>query len=110
MPVTDAPLYTLYLASPDGAPFTPAQEAAVFALVGARFPSFTVIEAKGVHEGRPLPTLLIQIADHDRAAVAALAGVLAQHFGQRWVGMADGARYSSMPAPADTGIPEPIPT
>jgi hypothetical protein len=54
--------------------------------------------------------LLIQIADHDRAAVAALAGVLAQRFGQRWVGMADGARYSSMPAPADTGIPEPIPT
>jgi hypothetical protein len=98
MPVTDAPIFTLYLAAPDGLAFTPAQEDAAMALVGARFASFTVIEASGVHEGRRLPTLLIQIADHDRAAVAALAAALARSFGQRWVGMSDGARYTSMPA------------
>lgn len=100
MPVTDAPLYTLYLAAPNGDPFTPAQEDTAMALVGARFPSFTVIAARGVHEGRPLPTLLFQIADHDRAAVVALAGALAHQFGQRWVGMVDGARYTSIAATA----------
>ena len=98
MPVTDAPIFTLYLAAPDGLTFTTHDEAVAMALVGARFASFTVIEAKGVHEGRSLPTLLIQIADHDRAAVAALAAALARRFDQRWVGMSDGARYTSIPA------------
>jgi hypothetical protein len=84
MPMTDAPLYTLYLAAPNGDPFTPAQEDTAMALVGARFPSFTVIAAR----------------DHDRAAVAALAGALAHQFGQRWVGMVDGARYTSIAATA----------
>ena len=100
MPQTDAPLFTLYLAAPGGAAFTPALEEAAIAFVSARFSSFTMRAATGVHEGRRLPTLMFQIAEHDRAAVAGLMGALAHRFGQAWVGMTQGGRHTSVPTRA----------
>lgn len=95
---TRAPLYTLYLAAPEGEGFTAARKEEAMEVMGAGFPSFTMIPATGVHEGRRLETLLIQIAAEDRSAVAATAAALARRSGQRWVGMSDGALYRSVPA------------
>jgi hypothetical protein len=41
---------------------------------------------------------LAQIVDNDWAAVEALAVALGRKFGQRWVGMSNGARFTSIPA------------
>lgn len=97
MPITAAPLYTLYVGNRQFAPFTEAERAAVIATASAVFPSFTLLEATGVYEGRLLPTLLIQIATHDRSEAEALCIRLGSLLGQRWIGMSDGARYSSIP-------------
>lgn len=102
MPITAAPLYTLYVGNRDFAPFSEADRAALFATAGAVFPSFTLLEATGVYEGRLLPTLLIQVATHERAPVDTLCARLGVEFGQRWIGLSDGARYSSIP----TGVEE----
>ena len=97
MPITDAPLYTLYAGNRDFLPFSEEGRAAVIATASAVFPSFTLLEATGIYEGRALPTLLIQVATHDRREAETLCVRLGQLLGQRWIGMSDAARYSSIP-------------
>lgn len=98
MPTTDAHIFTLYLGNRDAQPFSDADEAAIFETVGQSFPSFTALEARGIYEGRSTPTLLIQIASDERDRVTELARNLGRKFGQRWVGVSDGARYTSIPS------------
>ena len=45
-----------------------------------------------------MPTLLIQIASPERTRVTALARRLGREFGQRWIGISDGARYTLLPS------------
>lgn len=97
MPLTNAPFYTLYLGNEDFEAFTADQESRIFEIVGQRFPSFTTLAATGIFEGRRLPTLLIQIASHDRDAIVATCQALGQESGQRWVGLSEGGTYTSVP-------------
>ena len=97
MPVTSAPLYTLYAGNRDFLPFTSDEENRIFSTVAERFPSFTILPARGFFEGKALPTLLIQIASHDRDAVFATCNDLGKFLGQRWVGMSETGTYTSVP-------------
>lgn len=97
MPLTNAPLYTLYLGNEDFEAFTADRESRIFEIVGQRFPSFTTLAATGIFEGQRLPTLMIQIASHDRAAVFSTCQALGQELGQRWVGLSEGGTYTSVP-------------
>ena len=97
MPLTNAPLYTLYLGNEDFDPFTADRETYIFEIVGQRFASFTTLAATGIFEGQRLPTLLIQIASHDRDAVVATCQALGKQLGQRWVGLSEGGAYTSVP-------------
>ena len=96
MPLTDAPLYKLYLGNRAFEPFSSDQEERILEIVQLRFPSFTMSAATGIFEGRRLPTLLIHIASHDRDAIVATCQTLGQELGQRWVGMSEGGAYTSI--------------
>jgi hypothetical protein len=98
MPLTDAPLYSIYAGNKAFKPFTEAEETQILAIVGEHFPSFTTLSARGVFEGKELPTLLIQIASHDRDAVVATCRKLGQALDQRWIGMCEAGLYTSVPA------------
>lgn len=91
MPITAAPFYTLYVGNRDFVPFTEDAERHILDIVAQRFPSFTVEPARGFFEGKELPTLLIQIASHDRDSVLATCHDLGQALDQRWIGMSEGS-------------------
>lgn len=97
MPVTAAPLFTLFVGNPGHAPFSEDEERNILAVVAQRFPSFTVLPARGIFEGKELPTLLIQIASHDRDSVLATCHDLSHALDQRWIGMSEGGTYTSVP-------------
>lgn len=97
MPLTKAPLYTLFLGNQAFELFTAEQERRILEIVKARFPSFTISAATGVFEGRKLPTVLIHIASHDRDAVVLTCRALGRELGQHWVGMSEGQAYTSVP-------------
>ncbi len=96
MPVTAAPLYTLYVGNRDFLPFSAAEETGIIAIVGQRFPSFTILPGRGFFEGRELPTLLIQIASHQRDAVLATCNDLGRALDQRWIGLSETGIYTSV--------------
>lgn len=97
MPITAAPFYTLYVGNRDFVPFTEDAERHILDIVAQRFPLFTVEPARGFFEGKELPTLLIQIASHDRDSVLATCHDLGQALDQRWIGMSEGGTYTSIP-------------
>jgi hypothetical protein len=97
MPLTDAPFYSIYAGNKAFKPFTEDEEKQVLAIVGEQFPSFTILPARGIFEGKELPTLLIQIASHDRRAVVATCRKLGHFLGQRWIGMCEAGFYTSVP-------------
>ncbi len=97
MPLTDAPLYSIYAGNTAFKPFTEDEEKQILAIVGEQFPSFTILPARGIFEGKELPTLLIQIASHDRDAVVATCRKLGRALDQRWVGMSEAGTYTSVP-------------
>lgn len=98
MPITAAPLFTLYVGNRNFVPFSEDKERHIMAIVANRFPSFTILPARGFFEGKELPTLLIQIACHDRVSVLATCHDLGQALDQRWIGMSEGGTYTSVPA------------
>ena len=98
MPITAAPLYTLYVGNRNFVPFSEDEERHIMAIVANRFPSFTVVPARGFFEGKELPTLLIQIASHDKDSVLATCHDLGQTLDQRWIGMSEGGTYTSVSA------------
>ncbi|MCI2395009.1 hypothetical protein [Aliiroseovarius sediminis] len=97
MPLTDAPLYSIYAGNNDFKPFTEVEEKQILAIVGEQFPSFTILPARGIFEGKELPTLLIQIASHDRKAVVSICRKLGHALNRRWIGMSEGGLYTSVP-------------
>ncbi|WP_415183440.1 hypothetical protein [Phaeovulum sp.] len=97
MPLTNAPLYSIYAGNKAFKPFTEAEEKRILAIVGEQFPSFTTLPARGIFEGKELPTLLIQIASHDRDAVVATCRKLGHTLGQRWIGLCEAGLYTSVP-------------
>ena len=98
MSITAAPLFTLYVGNRNFVPFSEDEERHIMAIVAQRFPSFTILPARGFFEGKELPTLLIQIACHDRVSVLATCHDLGQALDQRWIGMSEGETYTSVPA------------
>ncbi|MCV2893723.1 hypothetical protein [Lentibacter sp. XHP0401] len=97
MPLTDAPLYSIYAGNNAFKPFTEVEEKQILVIVGELFSSFTLLPALGVIEGKELPRLLIQIASHDREAVVTTCRKLADALNQRWIGMCEGGLYTSVP-------------
>jgi len=69
MPITAAPHFTLYVGNRNFVPFSEDEERHIMAIVAQRFPSFTILPALGFFKVKELPTLLIQIACHDRVSV-----------------------------------------
>ena len=92
------PLHTLYLANRDGAPFSRAERGVVATAVAARFPGFRLWDTLGSFGGRPVSTLLVDVAAADTPRVMALARDLGMALGQGKVGLAVGGQYQNISA------------
>jgi hypothetical protein len=102
IPFGDAkPIHLLYVGSPDGKEFSTSDRQELRALVGARFPSFTMSEADGHYQGEALPTLLVHIASSDTASILQVAQQLGRRFNQMKIGLQVGGLYHSLPVDFD---------
>jgi hypothetical protein len=97
-PVRPLSLHTLYLANHDGAPFSRAERGVVATAVAARFPGFRLSDTLGSFGGRPVATLLVDVAADDTPRVMALARDLGMALGQGKVGLAVGGQYQNISA------------
>ena len=93
---TDRPFYTLYVGSPTASEFSASDRKKVLDIVIKRFTSFTTLDGQGFFEGKPLPTMIIQIATKDRFSMSVLCQELCDALGQRWIGLSDGDLYRSV--------------
>ena len=89
-------LHRLYVASRRGEPFTRAERSAVIDAVAACFDGFTLSDALGYFRGRPIATLVIDIASADTASIRELATTLGRLLGQEEVGLAVGGQFVSI--------------
>ena len=95
-PTRPLPMHTLYLANRDGAPFSRAERGVVATAVAARFPGFRLSDRLESFGGRPVATLLVDVAADDTPRVMALARDLGMALGQGKVGLAFGGQYQSI--------------
>ncbi len=91
-------LHRLYVASHKGAPFTRAERSAVIDAVAACFDGFTLSDALGYFQGRPIATLVIDIASPDADGIRELASTLRRLLGQKEVGLAVGGQFHTIKA------------
>ena len=91
-------LHRLYVASRKGEPFTRTERSAVIDAVAACFDGFTLSDALGSFRGRPIATLVIDIASPDTAGVRELASTLRRLLGQKEVGLAVGGAFHTIKA------------
>lgn len=96
MPENYTPLYSLYVGSREGLPFSEADLDAVFKMIAEMFPSFTVLTAEGFYLGKRLPTRVIQIATSDVQRVEEICQIIGKRLEQKWVGLSVGDAYSSI--------------
>lgn len=61
------------------------------------FAGFTINDAEGFFEGRPVATLIIRIATADTSAVEDMARSIGRKLGQREVGLEMQGLYQSIP-------------
>jgi hypothetical protein len=87
------PICRIYLCNRERGPWTDDLREEAFAVVRARFPSFTVQEAMGFFEGKSMPTLVIIIASSDLDPVFRVADELRTLMDQRGVGVEHGGLY-----------------
>ncbi len=90
------PVHTLYIGSPDGNSFGTADRAAVVEKLSSCFASFTINDAEGFFEGRPVATLIVSIATGDSRAVEKVALNIGRKLGQRKVGLELKGLYQSI--------------
>jgi hypothetical protein len=91
------PVHTLYVGSPDGAPFRAAERGVVVETASSCFAGFTINDAEGFFEGRPVATLIIRIATGDTPVVEEMARSIGRKLGQRKVGLEVKGLYQSIP-------------
>ena len=91
-------LHRLYVASRRGEPFTRAERSAVIDAVAACFDGFTLSDALGYFQGRPIATLVIDIASPDTTGIRELASTLRRLLGQKEVGLAVGGAFHTIKA------------
>jgi len=91
-------LHRLYVASRKGAPFTRAERSAVIDAVAACSDGFTLSDALGYFQGRPIATLVIDIASPNTAGIRELASTLRRLLGQKEVGLAVGGEFHTIKA------------
>lgn len=96
IPSNNKPFYILFIGNTDDRPFEPQQRAEILRLVCARFPSFTALDAQGYYKGKPLPTVLIQIATKDRYSLSALCQELGLWLGQKSIGLVQGGTFQNI--------------
>ena len=81
------PVHCLYLGSRDGDPWDREDRNAVIREAAGFFESFTINEADGYYEGRPVPTLILRIGTDNTDRVTRLADVLGRITQQREIGL-----------------------
>ena len=91
-----SPVHTLYIGSPDGNSSGCASRSAVVEKLSSCFASFTINDAEGFFEGRPVATLIVKIATGDTPAVEKVARSLGRILGQRKVGFELKGFYQSI--------------
>jgi len=91
-------LHRLYVASRRGEPFTRAERSTVIDAVAACSDGFTLSDALGYFRGRPIATLVIDIASADTSSVRELASILRRLLGQKEVGLAVGGEFHTIKA------------
>jgi len=90
-------VHTLYVGSPDGDPFKNAARTAVLETASSWFAGFTISDAEGFFESRPVATLIIRIATADTPAVEEMARSIGRKLGQREIGHEVKGLYQSIP-------------
>ena len=96
MPENYTPLYSLYVGSREGLPFSEEDLDVLFKSVAEIFPSFTVLTAEGFYLGKRLPTRVVHIATSDVQRVEELCQIIGKILDQKWVGLNVGGAYSSI--------------
>jgi len=89
-------VHTLYIGSPDGNSFGTADRAAVVEKLSSCFASFTINDAEGFFEGRPVATLIVKIATGDTPTVEEVTRSIGRKLGQRKVGLELKGLYQSI--------------
>ena len=89
-------VHTLYIGSPDGNSFGSADRTAVVEMLSSCFAGFTINEAEGFFEGRPVATLIVSIATGDSPAVEEVARSIGRKLGQRKIGLELKGLYQSI--------------
>lgn len=86
-PEPGMPMHTLYLGSEGGTGFRTRDFDTIRSAITLEFESFTMVSARGVYRGKPLPSLIIKIGTVDSDAVRRVAHKLGRLFAQEAVGL-----------------------
>ncbi len=95
-------VHLLYLANTDPSVDRPLDRDRLAAVLETAFPSFTILDAEGVYEGRRRPILMVRVRTDSTDAIVAAAQRLCLEFEQRFVGVEIEGRYVRVYAD-DTG-------
>lgn len=98
------PVHRIYVALPVVGGIRASARDAIISELQARFPSFTIIEGAGYHEGKTEATLVITIATEDAAAVVRAAKILCHKAQQSSVGLECAGQYSRLFNPQVFGV------
>ena len=90
------PVHSLYVGSPDGGPFSTADRTTLVGEVISCFSGFTINDAQGFTEDRPVATVIVRIATGDTPGVQDLARSIGRILGQREVGLELKGIYQSI--------------
>ncbi len=86
-------VHLLYLPNTEAADDRPLDRDRLVAVMEGRFPSFTIVAADGVYEGRRRPVLMVRVRADSTDAIVAMAQQLCVEFEQRFVGIETEGRY-----------------
>ncbi|WP_114416288.1 hypothetical protein [Marinospirillum perlucidum] len=89
-------MHTLYLGSPQGKAFTQDERQSIITITSRYFDGFTLLDAEGYYQGRPVTTLLVKVATAESKDVEALALALGKAMRQKEVAIEQGSSFTAI--------------